>query len=192
MIWGGGRKFSKWFFPREPFLHNFFSLACKSLQFFPSVRPLNLISWRRSSEFFSITNFFFDLIFPEEGLLRLTFSRGRPFEIYFFLGKAFWDLFFPGKGPPIFFPPGFPQIIHGRPLIPTKKVIGVRTGGARGPPNIQRGQNMRRPPIITAKSLWNHLFAMKIDCGQILTLSDHSLVYIWMFGLCCGPWSRGV
>ncbi len=26
-----------------------------------------------------------------------------PFEKYFFLGKAFWDLFFPGEGPPRFF-----------------------------------------------------------------------------------------
>ncbi len=44
-----------------------------------------------------------DLFFPEEGLLRFIFSWGRPLDIYFFLGKAFQDLFFPGEGPPRFF-----------------------------------------------------------------------------------------
>ncbi len=35
-----------------------------------------------------------DLFFPEEGLLKLIFFLGRPFEFYFFLGMAS-KLFFP-------------------------------------------------------------------------------------------------
>ena len=35
-----------------------------------------------------------DLFFPRERLLRIIFSWRRPLEIYFFLGKAFWNLFF--------------------------------------------------------------------------------------------------
>ena len=37
-----------------------------------------------------------DLLFPRECLLRIIFSWGRPLEIYFFLKKAFWNLFFLG------------------------------------------------------------------------------------------------
>ncbi len=59
-----------------------------------------------------------DLFFLRECPLRIIFSWRMPLEIFFFLGKAFRDLFFPGEGPPSSFfsissgPP--PQIINGR------------------------------------------------------------------------------
>ncbi len=82
-----------------------------------------------------------DLFFLRECPLKIVFSRRMPFEVYFFLGNAFWDHFFPGEGPPRFFLfplEGPPQIINGGPLLflscsclallpPCKKVIAAQT-----------------------------------------------------------------
>ncbi len=125
MIWGAEEK-SKMdlFFPRECLLRNIFFQG-GLLKF--------IFSWGLLRIFFSLYKpiknclIFF---FSHEIFSGFIFSWGGPFEIYFFLVKAFWDLFFPGEDLSRFifswrtaseiffyrFPPGLPPIINGRPL----------------------------------------------------------------------------
>ncbi len=105
----------KFFFSREAFWNLFFPGGGFEI-FFSLYEPIK-----------KLPKIFF---FSHENFSGFIFSWGGHFEIYFFLGKAFWDLFFPGEGllrfifswrrpSEILFFLDFlrpPQIINGRPL----------------------------------------------------------------------------